>query len=227
MAAQPTYIGTEQILSAFEEKADTPFFSLWIGKECAEYNTENDFDKAVDKLERQLKAFANADITHTFCIAIHSATKKGGWKHADTKENAKLMYCAIRKVETPYGYNSANAINMQILEKLNAFESRINAIEAAETEPETDEIGQTSDDTIQKINGIVNGLSSIIASPVVSILLQNIFGKTLQPVKTLAGDQDDINEVLTVLFNKGVTVQHLKKLSEYPTDKIQMLLQML
>lgn len=226
--AQPTFIGVERILSAFEQMAETPYFSLWVGKQCSIFNTENDFEKAYKQLEFILKSYAESDVTNIFCIALHSTTKKGGWKYDDIKDGgAQCMYCAIRKVETPYGYNSANAINMQILEKLNAFESRINAIEAAETEPETDEIGQTSDDTIQKINGIVNGLSSIISSPVVSILLQNIFGKTLQPVKTLAGDQDDINDVLTVLFSKGVTVQHLKKLSEYPTDKIQMLLQML
>jgi len=52
---------------------------------------------------------------------------------------------------------------------------------------------------------------------------------TEQPVTSLAGvDQEtELHEALNKLFSKGVTLQHIKKLSDLPKEKITMLLSML
>jgi len=219
MAATATYIGIDKILSAFESKADTPFFSLWIGKARAEQNTVNDFEKAAEKLEAQIKAFEEADNNNIFVIALHPE-KKVSYTDKDLKE-ATLMYCQVKRSEAPAMYQgNISAANYQILEKLNAIESRINAIEGEEVEAEEEgeEIGSPEAVLLDKINGIVN-------SPLVGVLMQ-LFSKQPAPVTALAGT-DDLNEILNTLFDKGVTVQHLKKLASYPKEKITMLLTML
>lgn len=222
MAAKATYIGLDKILSAFEEKADTPFFSLWVGKARAEMNKDNDFDKASAKLEKQIKAFAEEDMNDVFVIALHPE-KKVSYKFEDCKD-ATLMYCQAKRSDSPVMYQGGNnsQANYMILEKLNSIESRINAIEAEEVEEEEgEEIGSTEAVLIDKISGIVN-------SPLVGILLNFLQNNSVKPapVTALAGT-DELDEVLNTLFSKGVTVQHLKKLASYPQDKISMLLTML
>jgi len=222
MPAKATYIGLDKILNAFEEKADTPFFSLWVGKARAEMNKDNDFEKASAKLEKQIKAFADEEMNDVFVIALHPE-KKVSYKFEDCKD-ATLMYCQAKRSEAPVLYGSQNnQANFMILEKLNSIESRINAIEAEEVEEEEEgeEMGSPEAVLIDKISGIVN-------SPLIGILLnflQNNSGKPA-PVTALAGT-DEIDEVLNTLFSKGVTVQHLKKLASFPQEKISMLLTML
>jgi hypothetical protein len=223
MALKATYIGKEKILAAFEEKADTPFFSLWVGKARAEMNKDNDFEKAAHKLEKQIEAFIEEDNTDIFVIALHPE-KKVSYKYEDCKD-ATLMYCQTRKNESSvayFGSQQNNNINYQILEKLNAIESRVNAIESEEIEEEEEgeEIGNTDQVLIDKISGIVN-------SPIVNMLL-GFLQNNNKPVGALAGtEQDELSDILTTLFNKGVTINHLKKLSEYPKERITMLLSML
>jgi len=219
MAAKATYIGVDKILTAFEEKADTPFFSLWVGKARAEMNKDNDIEKAISKLEKQIKAFQEEEMNDIFVIALHPE-KKVSYKFEDCKD-ATLMYCQAKRSEAPAIYQgNISAANYQILEKLNSIESRINAIESEEieTEEEGEEIGSAEAVLIDKINGIVN-------SPLVGVLMQ-LFSKQPAQVTALAGT-DDLNEILNTLFDKGVTVQHLKKLASYPKEKISMLLTML
>lgn len=217
MAAKASYIGREKIMDEFLKKAETPFFSLWVGKWCAERNSSNDFEKATEKLENQIKAFEESDNNAIFIIALHPE-KKIVYKEADVKE-AVVMYCQIRPEEaSSYAPANISGANYQILEKLNSIESRINAMEAEEPEEEEEgeEMGSSEAVLIDKINGIVN-------SPLVSILMQFLNNK---PVTALAGT-DDLNDILETLFSKGVTVQHLKKLAGYPKEKISMLLTML
>jgi hypothetical protein len=50
--------------------------------------------------------------------------------------------------------------------------------------------------------------------------------------QALAGDDVSVQELelaqtLEILFDKGITIEHLKKLASYPTAKIKMLLTML
>jgi hypothetical protein len=222
MALKATYIGKDKILAAFEEKADTPFFSLWVGKARAEMNKDNDFEKAAAKIEKQIEAFIEEDNTDIFIIALHPE-KKVSYKYEDCKD-ATLMYCQTRKTDLPAMYQSKpgnDYLSHQILEKLNAIESRVNAIEGEDVEEDEESIGNADQVMLDKIHGIVS-------SPLVTMLM-GLFQNTNRPVQTLAGgtDQSDLTEILTTLFSKGVTVDHLKKLSEYPKERIIMLLSML
>jgi hypothetical protein len=222
MPAKPTYVGIDKILSAFDDKADTPFFSLWVGKARAEMNKDNDFDKAKEKLEKQIKAFLDEEMNEVFVIALHPE-KKVSYKYEDCKD-ATLMYCAAQKTNVQY-YTPAqqsNAMNYEIMQKLNAMESKINALEADDIdEDESEVVGNNEAAILDKINGILN-------SPLIPVLM-GLFNKKPQITShaLASSDEDELTKILTVLFQKGVTIDHLKKLSEYPADKIKMLLSMM
>lgn len=222
MPAKPMYIGMDKILSAFDNKAETPFWSVWFGKACAGYNYINEHETSRDKLERQIQDIIDADNTDVFVIALHPS-KKTSYKYEDCKD-AILMYCAIRKMDIPqYGQAlHGNAMNYEIMQKLNAMESKINAMEAEEVEEDEEAVSGTAEaELLDKINGIVN-------SPIVAALLGLLAPKINNKTHALASpDPDELTKILTVLFEKGVTVNHLKKLSEYPAEKIKMLLSMM
>lgn len=220
MPAKPTYTGKDKILSAFDHKAETPFFSVWVGKACVVQNYINDHEIGREKLERQIDDFFDADMTDVFVIALHP-NKKTTYKYEDCKD-AILMYCAAKKVDQQYyPAHQATGINYEILQKLNAMESKINAMEAEDIEDEENETVSGEAEMLDKINGIIN-------SPVVLGLLSLFNRKSELTSHALASpDEDELTKILTTLFSKGVTVSHLKKLSEYPAEKIKMLLSMM
>jgi hypothetical protein len=67
---------------------------------------------------------------------------------------------------------------------------------------------------------VLNGITNFVL---------NMAGNFATPkVKAVAGiNEDNINDILKTLYSKGVKVEHLKKLSEMPEAKIQMLISML
>ena len=95
-------------------------------------------------------------------------------------------------------------------------------MEAEEVEEDEETVSGTAEaELLDKINGIVN-------SPIVAALLGLLAPKMNNTAHALASpDPDELTKILTVLFEKGVTVNHLKKLSEYPAEKIKMLLSMM
>jgi hypothetical protein len=219
MPAKPTYIGIDKIMSAFDHKAETPFFSLWVGKACAAYNGFNDMELSREKLERQINDFVDADMSDVFVIALHP-NKKASYKFEDCKE-AALMYCAIRKEMQQYPAMNGAGMNYEIMQKLNAMESKINALEAEEIDDEESVSGTGETEMLDKLAGILN-------SPIIAALLGMLAPPKDPTSHALASpDPDELTKILTVLFEKGVTVNHLKKLSEYPAEKIKMLLSMM
>jgi len=215
------YVGMDKILSAFDNKAETPFWSIWFVKTLFAHNYINDFEVSKEKLEKQIQDIIDADNTDVFVIALHPA-KKTSYKYEDCKD-AIQMYCSIRKndVSQYIPPHQGNANNYEIMQKLNAMESKINALEADDIEDESETVGSDEAIILDKINGILN-------SPLIPVLMGMFNKKPEITSHALASsDEDELTKILTVLFQKGVTIDHLKKLSEYPAEKIKMLLSMM
>jgi hypothetical protein len=108
--------------------------------------------------------------------------------------------------------------NNEILSRLAAIESKLDEedFEEEETQPTTP--GSIIAGLLEKPE-IINGITNFI---------MNIAGNLTTPkIKAVAGINEDINDILKTLYSKGVKVEHLKKLSEMPEAKIQMLISML
>lgn len=90
-------------------------------------------------------------------------------------------------------------------------------------------------DEIEEIPEQKNILAGLLENPQVQTMLvsaiSGLIGSFMIPaqsnVKTISGIADDLDDVIKVLYSKGVKLEHLKKLSEMPTEKIQMLISML
>jgi len=222
MAARANYIGIDKIVSAFENNADTPFFSIWSGtgnkiRTCM--NKENDFDIAKEKIEKYVKDNSEGDYNEVFVIALHPE-KKVSYTLSDLKD-ATQLFCQASKNNMAI-YNSSNNINYEILAKLNAMESKINALESEELEIEEDE-----KESISGEEAMLGRIETILASPLVNMILGYFQHNAIKSQALANNDTDELSNILTTLFQKGVTVAHLKKLSEYPANKIQMLLSMM
>jgi len=126
-----------------------------------------------------------------------------------------------------YGVSVPHATNNyameKILDKLNVLESKIAGYESMEDDFEEEE------KPLSPINAMLNNpeIQQALVSGVMG-MLGSLLGNS-GTVKSLAGadDQNEAIELLNVLLNKGVTVDHLRKLSEMSDTKLKSLLLML
>lgn len=213
------YAGINDILEAFCAKAKTPYFSLWIGNEKFDENTVNDMDAAIEQLREDVERFIKRNMTNNFRIILHD-TKKTTY----TKEKeAKVLLCnAFETKFTNVNDGGNNYFQAQLLEKINAIESKVNALESEEVEEEGEISG--TEGTLKQIN-------EFIGSPAGAMLLglfaPKLAQNNLQPITSLAGTENELELILNTLFSKGVKVEHLAKLAQMSEDKIQMLISML
>jgi hypothetical protein len=227
-----TYIGINEILEGFDDKASKPYFSIWVDNTQVEYNCENDFEKAKNKIIKQIEAFARSGMTKIIYLKIHPKLpekKEGIYTKTDP---ALTMYCAAKQeYKNVIGYSGDNSIYpiYQLIEKqnetINALVSKINAIEAEEEENES--VGSNEEIILDKINGIINSPLGVLAST----YLPRLLDKFIPPSQKIAGiaghSETDLETTINILFEKGVTLQHLQKLAAMPKEKIQMLITML
>jgi hypothetical protein len=109
----------------------------------------------------------------------------------------------------------------------NEILSRLNAIEAKLIDEEIDELEE------DQPRGTESILAGFLQKPEVQNMviaaLTGIASSFMAPKVTAVSGvkEDQLDDILQTLFNKGVKVEHLRKLAEMPQAKIQMLIGML
>lgn len=93
---------------------------------------------------------------------------------------------------------------------------------------------QEIDDEIDNLPEEKNILAGLLENPQIQTMLvsaiSGLVGSFLvpqNPIKSLSGVDENVDDILNVLYSKGVKVEHLKKLSEMSKEKLQMLIGML
>ena len=227
-----TYTGINEIIDGYINKADKPFFSMWVDNLLVEQNIVNDFEISKNKIITQIEDFARSGMTKIIYLKIHSVLpdkKSGTYTKTDP---ALTMYCQAKaEMKQISGFSNDNIYPIyQLIEKqnetINALVSKINAIEGEEEE-ENENIGSYEEQLLEKISGIVNSPLGLIAA---NFLSKYVTPQQTQKVAGISGiidENSDLENTIKILFNKGVTIEHLKKLSEMPESKIKMLLTML
>jgi hypothetical protein len=234
MSVVATYYGVNEILEAFETQAKKGYFSMWVSKAPALQNDVNDIETAKAAIKKKVEDFAKANQTHVFTIHLHNAApdrKTGAYTHADTCYT--MLYCQAKHAQAaqPESINGNLYPLYNLIEKqnenINALISKVNALEAEESEQESEEIGSAEVQLIDKINGFANSPLGVLAAT----YLPRFFDKILPPQKTVAGiagtEPTDLEQTINILFSKGVTLEHLQKLAAMPEAKIKMLITML
>ncbi len=226
-----TYIGVNEILTAFEDQAKKPYFSMWVKNSQCEYYDGNDMEVAKDKIRKKILAFSRANNFEIIVIYLHNVLpdkKTGLYSKSDP---AVLLYTQAKEQPAERMNGADNLFPLYNLiekqnENINALISKVNALEADENESETS-VGSSEELLLSQINGIVNSPIGTLASTYLPRLLDRFF-PVQNKIAGLAGaTETDLEETITILYSKGVTLSHLQKLAAMPENKIKMLLTML
>jgi len=209
------YVGKESIINGYETLAKCPYFSIWLNNAIVYSFSGDSKEEGAEMLETILNNIASID--QVFTVRLHNALPAKNDTYTKNETAASIMYCSLVNPSAIIASTGVDPNLALIMQRLNAIESDLKA-KTEEVEEEEEE-QDANEKLIGQISGIVN-------SPVVGLIIEYLRPK--QPVTHLAGvDESNIETILKTLFSKGVTVDHLKKLSEYPKEKISMLLQML
>jgi hypothetical protein len=210
------YIGKESILMAYDTLAKYPYFSIWCNNAIIYSYSGDTKEEGAEMLEKILNI--NASLDQVFTVRLHNSLpdKKDTFSTKDL--SSSILYCSLVDASDKIAATDPNSYMLQqISQRLNAIESDIKAKhELVEEEVEEEEESEK----------MINAISGIVNSPLIGLLVN--FLQPKQTVTHLAGvPENDIEAILNTLFNKGVTVDHLRKLSEFPADKIKMLINLL
>ena len=220
--------GTAKVMDWFERNAASPYFSVWDYESPTKKTLLFSFsgeslDEARSYLEENIAAFEQNGVNSLYALLLHPTKEKNGYITQNTPHNALLKFKPSEEpqiIGAVQPREPGNYAIMQMMEKLNAIESRLNAQEAIgdmeEEEPKPPNIWEQLLANPEKIETLVN-----LAVGVAGTLGTAFRGK---PLVGVAGIPDDNTEVLTIvnsLMNKGVTIEHLKKLDEMNTMKLK------
>ena len=226
--------GTRRIMEWFDRNATTPYFSVWSNttpskKELNFGWYENDLEAGRNKLENDLEALEQNGVNELYTILLHQKKNKDGYITLDTPYYASLKFRAA-ELEQPMvmpmqhiaGFNSNQRLE-SVLEKMmetqNMILSRLSQEEFDEEEEEEE-------------NDVIGGL---MKNPEIQAMIMGGIGKIFnmageKPVAVAGVTESDEDEVFTIvnsLMDKGVTIEHLRKLNEMSSMKLNSLLLML
>jgi len=218
MSYQARYIGLDEVLEAFQKKAKTPYFSLWLkGQPLAQYFEGDTMDDAIEKITDEIEKSTKHQVTHEHELILHSKKEK---QYTRKSEAYTVIGFRCFEVAAVAGTDPHQAYNMYAMNtELNRLKSELSALQAAKQQDD-------DDDDDKEPNDLMSGVNQFMEHP----LVVGMINKWLQqPVKNLAGVNPDQNlqDTINILFSKGVQLEHLQKLAAMPADKIQMLLTML
>jgi hypothetical protein len=227
--------GTRRIMEWFDRNATTPYFSVWSNttpskKELNFGWYEEDLEAGRNKLENDLDALEQNGVNELYTILLHQKKNKDGYITLDTPYYASLKFRAA-ELEQPMimpmqhiaGMGSNHRLE-SVLEKMmetqNMILTKLSADEFAEEEDDDDE------------NDMIGGL---MKNPEIQAMIMGGIGKIFnlageKPV-AVAGvtelNEDEVFTIVNSLMDKGVTIEHLRKLNDMSSVKLSSLLLML
>jgi hypothetical protein len=217
--------GTSALLDWYDSNAQSPYYSVWRGRNLSFSWNNDDMEAGRQKLENDINFAEQNNVTEVLTIKLHPKKDKGYITNG-TPVYASLDFrpCALESAVygLPVSQPSNYAIS-QIMEELKVIKSQIAGNEMDFEEEEEDNKPESP------INALLNNPD--VHQALVSGLLGLIGGMFTQapPVANsgIAGINDEAVEILNQLMNKGVTLEHLKKLANMNEAKLKSLLLML
>jgi hypothetical protein len=196
----------------------------------------NDIDEAADKLQKFFKETEGSEATYVI-NTFKALPPKGGLKknsEADITLTYKgQKYTPEEKAEWKSNRSYFEEKLIDEIQTLKDIVAQQNAIinSPEETELEHEAEGNSILGTIQAVMEIpqVQLITNALIGAITNKFLNNT--NTIKPM-ALAGTETQPNtvtleQILETLFKKGVTIEHLYKLSQFDESKIKMLLTML
>ena len=227
--------GTKRIMEWFDRNATTPYFSVWSNttpskKELNFGWYEEDLEAGRNKLDNDLEALEQNGVNELYTILLHQKKNKDGYITLDTPYYASLKFRAA-ELEQPMimpmqhiaGYNSNQRLE-SVLEKMMETQNMILTKLSSEEFNDEDEVEREPD-----------MISGLIKNPEVQAMLiggiTKLFNMGANKPVAVAGvtelNEDEVFTIVNSLMNKGVTIEHLRKLNDMNSMKLNSLLVML
>lgn len=219
--------GVNALMEWFDDHAEQPYYSVWRGRNLSFSWNNDDMEAGRLKLLNDISFAEQNNVSEVLTLKLHNKKDKSGYITSSTPTYGSLDFRPSPMEQMNYGvsvpHSSNNYAMEKILDKLNVLESRIAGYESMEEDHDEEE------KPLSPINAMLNN-PDIQQALVTGILgmVGGLFGGAAH-VKSLAGaeDQHEAIELLNVLMNKGVTVDHLRKLADMSDAKLKSLLLML
>jgi len=219
--------GVNALMEWFDDHAEQPYYSVWRGRNLSFSWNNDDMEAGRLKLLNDITFAEHNNVSEVLTLKLHNKKDKSGYITSSTPTYGSLDFRPSPMEQSMgYGVSVPHATNNyameKILDKLNVLESKIAGYESMdddfiEEKPQSPINAMLNNPEIQQ--ALVTGLLGLVGG-----LFQ---GSGV--VKNLAGadDQNEAIELLNILLNKGVTVDHLRKLTEMSDLKLKNLLLML
>lgn len=216
----------QTIIEQFK-KYNTPFFSIYNGKDRVCINELNDQDEATEILETYLNGVEKGN----FKIKLFKNIPKTG---ITEKTEAYIIIPFEKRIEYSNEdkmmyYNGGGGTHF-LNEKINQMQKEIDFLKT-----KNELISNDLDDEEVEDEAETNYLGAILGNPAVMSVLTslatnigaNLFTQKQKPMAMAGIEETTLNDIINVLFEKGVTEDDLKKLSEMPKEKLSFLVTML
>ena len=220
-------VGAQALMDWFEQNAEQPYYSVWRGRNLAFSWNNEDAEAGREKLLNDITFAADNGVSEVLTIKLHPKKEKGGFITSSSPVYASIDFRpAELAAPAIYGLQPAPQANnyamQQLLEKLSAIESRLNAqdaigeLEEEAPEPESPLMAMFNNPEVQQtlVTGLVGLVSGLFAP---------------KAVAGIAGvpEEGEVMQIVNSLMAKGVTVDHLRKLNDMGEMKLKSLLLML
>ena len=222
--------GTRGVMDWFDRNSASPYYSVWCNRQLLFSWNSDDLEEGRNKLENDLIAIESNGVGDLLTIKLHPKKEKGGFITDKTPIYASLNF---RPAELERAYYSPNAIagtgSNQLADAIARLTETQNLILSKISQDEFDEEEEKPQSTLEKLmnNPAVQGLAIGAISKFLG--LNNIEAANLQG--GIAGinelNEDEVFKIVSSLMDKGVTIDHLRKLDEMPQAKLSSLLLML
>lgn len=221
--------GTRGVMDWFDRNSASPYYSVWCNRQLLFSWNSDDLEEGRNKLENDLIAIESNGVGDLLTIKLHPKKEKGGFITDKTPIYASLNF---RPAELERAYYSPNAIAgtgsnqladaiARLTETQNLILSKLSEEEFEEEEKEESALGKLIN------NPAVQGLAIGYISKILG--LTNVDTANMQT--GIAGineaNEDEVMQIVSSLMDKGVTIDHLRKLDEMSTAKLSSLLIML
>lgn len=192
------YTGVNQIMDAFDRNAQTPYYSVWAGKDMIFSYNEDDAEQGRVYLMENL--IASEQNEHSDILKIKFHPKKEKTFITDKTPSIATLFVRVcdpnyfKGQVQPYqaqpNYGMQNLMERQ-LEMLNGINSRLTALEEVQEEVEEEE--DSEEDVLGKIGTIINhpAVQTLIAA-----LLPNVLtAMKPQPTQAVAGIEPELEQL--------------------------------
>lgn len=219
--------GTSGVMDWFDRNATSPYYSVCeiisgTKRDLLFSCNDDSMDNARRILEENIAAFEQNGVNTLYALILHPKKDKTGYITASTPSHAMLKFRASELEQPVYGVGSYTGGNNsyameKIMDKLNMLESRLAAAEEyeeIEEKPKSPIDAMLSNPQVQE--ALISGLLGMFSG-----------GKQMTGVAGIENMNDDLVFVINSLMQKGVSIEHFRKLNAMSITKLKSLILML